>query len=106
MVPLKKNVEQRIDATPPASVWHNLQKRKENEGEEEVGFSSKLNMRISSDGGYHVLDEITHYTSDLRPTSKYLSKPSFGVLELARNSKCCGDLSNEEEKSHLCLLCS
>ncbi|KAL5175819.1 FT-interacting protein 1 [Glycine soja] len=72
-----KNVEQRIDATPPTSVWHNLQKRKENEGEEEVGFSSKLNMRISSDGGYHVLDEITHYTSDLRPTSKYLSKPSF-----------------------------
>ncbi|TKY49550.1 QUIRKY protein [Spatholobus suberectus] len=81
VVPLK-NVEQRIDATPPASVWYNLQKPKENEGEEEVRFSSKLNMRISLDGGYHVLDETTHYTSDLRPASKYLSKPSIGVLEL------------------------
>ncbi|KAK7323270.1 hypothetical protein VNO77_26735 [Canavalia gladiata] len=82
VVPLK-NVEQRIDATPPASVWYNLEKPKENEGEEvAVKFSSKLNMRISLDGGYHVLDEATNYTSDLRPASKYLSKPSIGVLEL------------------------
>jgi len=81
VVPLK-NVQKRTDATPPASVWYNLQMPKENKGEEKVKFSSKLNMRISLDGGYHVLDEATHYTSDVRPSSKNLCKPSIGVLEL------------------------
>ncbi|XP_027343043.1 FT-interacting protein 7-like [Abrus precatorius] len=81
VIPLK-NVQHRIDATPPASVWYNLHKPKENEGEEEIKFSSKLNMRISLDGGYHVLDEATQYSSDLRPSSKNLCKPSIGVLEL------------------------
>ncbi|KAL9324551.1 hypothetical protein ACSQ67_009408 [Phaseolus vulgaris] len=81
VVPLK-NVQQRTDATPPASVWYNLQKPKENKCDEKVKFSSKLNMRISLDGGYHVLDEATHYTSDVRPSSKSLCKPSIGVLEL------------------------
>ncbi|KAL2321234.1 hypothetical protein Fmac_030203 [Flemingia macrophylla] len=81
VVPLR-NVEQRVDATPPASVWYNLQKPKANEDEKEGHFSSKLNMRISLDGGYHVLDEATHYTSDVRPASRSLRKPSIGVLEL------------------------
>nr|KYP49297.1 Multiple C2 and transmembrane domain-containing protein 1 [Cajanus cajan] len=81
VVPLK-TVQQRIDATPPASVWYNLQKPKVNEEEKEGNFSSKLNMRISLDGGYHVLDEATHYTSDIRPSSRFLCKPSIGVLEL------------------------
>ncbi|KAK7364060.1 hypothetical protein VNO80_12407 [Phaseolus coccineus] len=81
VVPLK-NVQQRTDATPPACVWYNLQMPKENKCDEKVKFSSKLNMRISLDGGYHVLDEATHYTSDVRPSSKNLSKPSIGVLEL------------------------
>ncbi|GAU16349.1 hypothetical protein TSUD_116980 [Trifolium subterraneum] len=77
-----KDVERRIGATPTASVCYNLQKPKELEGEEEVKFSTRLNFRISLDGGYHVLDEATHYSSDLRPSSKYLNKPSIGVLEL------------------------
>ncbi|XP_058767148.1 FT-interacting protein 4-like [Vicia villosa] len=77
-----KDVERRIDATPTASVWYNLQKPKELEGDEDIKFSTKLNFRISLDGGYHVLDEATHYSSDLRPSSKYLNKPSIGVLEL------------------------
>ncbi|VAH54689.1 unnamed protein product [Triticum turgidum subsp. durum] len=34
------------------------------------------------DGGYHVLDESTNYSSDLRPTAKQLWKPSIGLLEL------------------------
>ncbi|XP_045825237.1 FT-interacting protein 3-like [Trifolium pratense] len=77
-----KDVERRIGATPTASVWYNLEKPKELEGGEEVKFSTRLNFRISLDGGYHVLDEATHYSSDLRPSSKYLNKPSIGVLEL------------------------
>lgn len=81
VIPLK-GVERRIDATPPASLWYNLEKPKELEGEEGVKFSSKLNLRVSLDGGYHVLDEATQYSSDLRPSSKQLCKPSIGVLEL------------------------
>lgn len=96
VVPLK-NVEQRIDAAPPSSKWYNLEQTKkvqegcektnkvnevEEEQKEQVKFSTKLNMRISLDGGYHVLDEATQYSSDLRPTSKKLSKPGIGVLEL------------------------
>ncbi|KAI9116479.1 hypothetical protein K1719_012646 [Acacia pycnantha] len=98
VVPLK-NVEQRIDAASPCSKWYNLEHQvkkgqegcgktnnKVNEGEEQqkeqVKFSTKLNMRISLDGGYHVLDEATQYSSDLRPASKKLSKPGIGVLEL------------------------
>ncbi|KAK8941230.1 hypothetical protein KSP39_PZI009835 [Platanthera zijinensis] len=45
-------------------------------------FSSRLHIRVSLDGGYHVLDESTHYSSDLRPTAKQLWKPSIGLLEL------------------------
>ncbi|KAK7243617.1 hypothetical protein RIF29_38423 [Crotalaria pallida] len=80
VVPLKE-VEKRIDARPPASMWYNLEKKPKDE-EEEAKFAGRLNVRISLDGGYHVLDEATHYTSDLRPSSKYLSIPGIGVLEL------------------------
>ncbi|KAH9705834.1 FT-interacting protein 3 [Citrus sinensis] len=41
-----------------------------------------VNTRICLEGGYHVLDESTHYSSDLRPTAKQLWKSSIGVLEL------------------------
>jgi hypothetical protein len=47
-----------------------------------VKFASKLNMRISLDGGYHVLDESTHYSSNLRPTEKLLWRPVIGVFHL------------------------
>ncbi|KAM0854492.1 hypothetical protein ACQ4PT_050380 [Festuca glaucescens] len=45
-------------------------------------FSSRLHLRLCLDGGYHVLDESTNYSSDLRPTAKQLWKPSIGLLEL------------------------
>ncbi|KAL3571983.1 hypothetical protein D5086_025887 [Populus alba] len=45
-------------------------------------FSSRLHLQVVLDGGYHVLDESTHYSSDLRPTAKQLWKPPIGVLEL------------------------
>ncbi|KAE9621480.1 hypothetical protein Lal_00042123 [Lupinus albus] len=81
VVPLK-DVEKRIDATPPACMWYNLQKKPNDEEEKEAKIAGRLNLRISLDGGYHVLDEATHYTSDLRPSSKYLCNPGIGVLEL------------------------
>ncbi|KAJ6820875.1 putative protein QUIRKY [Iris pallida] len=45
-------------------------------------FSSKIHLRIYLDLGYHVLDESTHYSSDLRPSEKNLRKPSIGILEV------------------------
>ncbi len=39
-------------------------------------------MRLSLDGGYHVMDESSKYISDTRPTAKQLWRPSLGVLEL------------------------
>lgn len=48
----------------------------------EEKFSSKIHLRVLIDGGYHVMDESTQYSSDLRPTMKQLWKNTIGVLEL------------------------
>ncbi|KAG5037164.1 hypothetical protein JHK86_018004 [Glycine max] len=61
-------------------------------------------MRISLDGGYHVLDEATHYTSDVRPSSKYLCKPSIGVLELGiLNAVGLSPMSKENRTDAFCV---
>ncbi|CAO2835651.1 unnamed protein product [Amaranthus hypochondriacus] len=64
--------------------WFNLQKPSTSnvEGEKKVKFASKLHARITLDGGYHVLNESTYYSSDLRPSLKQLWKSTVGVLEL------------------------
>ncbi|KAE9603216.1 hypothetical protein Lalb_Chr12g0208171 [Lupinus albus] len=61
-------------------MWHNLEKKPKDE--EEATFAGRLNVRISMDGGHHVLDEATHYTSDLRPSSKHLCSSGIDILEL------------------------
>uniref|UniRef100_A0A6N2K6D3 C2 domain-containing protein n=1 Tax=Salix viminalis TaxID=40686 RepID=A0A6N2K6D3_SALVM len=80
--PLILSVEDRI--APGKDEWHNLEKHVVLEGEKkkELKFASRIHMRICLEGGYHVLDESTHYSSDLRPTAKQLWKHSIGVLEL------------------------
>ncbi|KAI3826918.1 hypothetical protein L1987_00978 [Smallanthus sonchifolius] len=45
-------------------------------------LKSKIHIRVCLDGGYHVLDELTQYSSDLRATHRLLGSPSIGVLEL------------------------
>ncbi|KAL7083237.1 hypothetical protein ACP275_14G149000 [Erythranthe tilingii] len=82
-VPLA-TVERRADDRIIHSKWFNLQKPNTTEVEEpkKDKFSSRVHLRICLDGGYHVLDESTHYSSDLRPTAKQLWKPPIGVLEL------------------------
>ncbi|XWS59223.1 hypothetical protein CRYUN_Cryun08bG0103300 [Craigia yunnanensis] len=77
-------VDRRLDHKPVNSRWHNLEKHVIIEGEKkkETKFASRIHMRICLEGGYHVLDESTHYSSDLRPTAKQLWKSSIGVLEL------------------------
>ncbi|KAE8701664.1 outer envelope pore protein 16-3 [Hibiscus syriacus] len=75
-------VDRRLDHKPVNSRWHNLEKHVIIEGEKkkETKFASRIHMRICLEGGYHVLDESTHYSS--RPTTKQLWKSSIGVLEL------------------------
>ncbi|XP_077210398.1 FT-interacting protein 7 [Tasmannia lanceolata] len=79
-----QNVERRLDYKAVNTRWFNLEKHVIVDGEKkkETKFASRIHLRICLDGGYHVLDESTHYSSDLRPTAKPLWKPSIGVLEL------------------------
>ncbi|XP_047977864.1 FT-interacting protein 3 [Salvia hispanica] len=72
------NVERRLDEKGAVSRWYNLDTR---EGKA-VGFGCRVHLRASLEGGYHVLDEATVYSSDVRPTAKQLWKPSIGVLEV------------------------
>ncbi|EYU46304.1 hypothetical protein MIMGU_mgv1a001691mg [Erythranthe guttata] len=75
----------RLDNKPVLAKWHNLEKHAYVEGtttKKEAKFSSKIHLRISLDGGYHVMDESIYYSSDYRPSSKLLWKPSIGVLEV------------------------
>ncbi|XP_044494295.1 FT-interacting protein 3 [Mangifera indica] len=82
VIPLQY-VEKRLDHKPVNTRWFNLEKHVIVEGEKkEIKFASRLHMRICLEGGYHVLDESTHYSSDLRPTAKQLWKSNIGVLEL------------------------
>ncbi|KAM1359927.1 hypothetical protein ACFX11_046886 [Malus domestica] len=82
LIPLR-DVDKRIDATPATPKWYNLGTVEVVEGvPKEVKFASKIQIRVSLDGGYHVLDEPAHSTSDLRPTAKLLWRPPIGILEL------------------------
>ncbi|GAB2287019.1 FT-interacting protein 3 [Dionaea muscipula] len=84
MVPNLQYVQRRLDHRPVNTKWYNLEKYVIIDGEpkKEPKFASRIHLRICLDGGYHVLDESTHYSSDLRATAKPLWKPSIGVLEL------------------------
>ncbi|RXH76603.1 hypothetical protein DVH24_019491 [Malus domestica] len=88
-------VHRRYDHKPVNTSWHNLEKHVIIEGEKkkEIKFASRIHMRICLEGGYHVLDESTHYSSDLRPTAKPLWKSSIGVLETV-----VGDLATQGER--------
>ncbi|KAE8038136.1 hypothetical protein FH972_010676 [Carpinus fangiana] len=80
VIPLEDSMK-RVDNTPACSTWYNLV-QVGGDQREVMRFSSKLEMRISLDGGYHVLDEATNYSSDLMCTSKLLWRPAIGLLQL------------------------
>ncbi|XP_054811250.1 FT-interacting protein 3 [Prosopis cineraria] len=77
-------VQRRLDHKPVNTRWFNLERHAVVEGEQkkETKFASRIHLRVCLDGGYHVLDESTHYSSDLRPTAKQLWKSSIGILEV------------------------
>ncbi|KAL9672142.1 hypothetical protein QQ045_028390 [Rhodiola kirilowii] len=85
---LLNKIPRRLDNKPIPTQWFDLEKtssidldpsKKEKDKDK---FFSKLHLRICLEGGYHVFDESTHYSSDLRPTDKRLWKKPIGVLEL------------------------
>lgn len=80
-------VPQRLETgKPPDSRWHSLLRPSmaEEEGEKKIKekFTSKILLRVFIEAGYHVLDESTHFSSDLQPSSKHLRKSNIGILEL------------------------
>ncbi|OWM85085.1 FT-interacting protein 7 [Punica granatum] len=69
----------------PDPRWFNLHKPSsgsEEEKKKEAKFSSKICLGLCLESGYHVLDESTYFSSDFQSSSKFLRKPSIGILEL------------------------
>lgn len=87
VVPLTK-VDKRADDRIIFSRWYDLEESMSSAMDGEQGkkendmFSSRLHLSICLDGGYHVFDESTYHSSDLRPTSRQLWKKPVGILEL------------------------
>ncbi|KAG8389664.1 hypothetical protein BUALT_Bualt01G0002400 [Buddleja alternifolia] len=82
-----RDVPQRIEtAKLPDPRWFALKKpsmaEEEGEKKKELKFASRILVRLCIDSGYHVLDESTHFSSDLQPSSKHLRKPGIGILEI------------------------
>ncbi|KFK42758.1 hypothetical protein AALP_AA1G035600 [Arabis alpina] len=73
-------VERRTGDNPVGSRWFTLDNG--NNSNNNSRFGSRIHLRLSLDGGYHVLDEATMYSSDVRPTAKELWKPQVGLLEI------------------------
>ncbi|KAG6658700.1 FT-interacting protein 7 [Carya illinoinensis] len=71
------SIERRIDdQTEPKSRWFNLV------GDENRPYMGRIHLRVCLEGGYHVLDEAAHVTSDVRASSKRLAKAPIGLLEV------------------------
>ncbi|XP_043707206.1 protein QUIRKY [Telopea speciosissima] len=76
------SIEQRVDERPVASKWLVLEGGGGGGGGGGGSYCGRINLRLCLEGGYHVLDEAAHLSSDFRPTAKQLWKPPIGILEL------------------------
>ncbi|KNA21941.1 hypothetical protein SOVF_037740 [Spinacia oleracea] len=73
------SVERRTDdRAQPKSRWFNLV----GEDEKSKPYAGRIHLRTCIEGGYHVLDEAAHVTSDVRASAKQLAKPPIGFLEV------------------------
>ncbi|KAG6406934.1 hypothetical protein SASPL_134551 [Salvia splendens] len=86
LIPVRE-VPHRIETSKlPEPRWLALQKPskvdEDGEKKKEVKFASRILLRICIDAAYHVLDESTHFSSDLQLSSKHLRKPSIRTLEV------------------------
>ncbi|KAI9109198.1 hypothetical protein K1719_019821 [Acacia pycnantha] len=85
-IPLK-NADKRLDGAPSVAKWYNLERPSnitEVENNARAIISSKLNMRLSLDGGYHLFDEDPCFSSDLNPTVKKLWRSNIRTFELGK----------------------
>lgn len=89
-IPLS-TVHKRTNHRPVDARWYDLEREKDlKEVAHDVAdkikgnskFMSRILLTLCLEGGYHVLDESTHYCSDTRPTDKRLWKPPVARLEL------------------------
>ncbi|MBA0576482.1 hypothetical protein Golob_027772 [Gossypium lobatum] len=64
------------DKTEPKSRWFNLV------GAENKPYAGRIHVRACLEGGYHVLDEAAHVTSDVQAAAKQLAKPLIGLLDV------------------------
>ncbi|CAO2820946.1 unnamed protein product [Amaranthus hypochondriacus] len=73
------SIERRSDdRAQPKSRWFNLV----GEDEKSNSYAGRIHIRTCIEGGYHVLDEAAHVTSDVRASAKQLAKPPIGLLEV------------------------
>ncbi|ESW23802.1 hypothetical protein PHAVU_004G076600 [Phaseolus vulgaris] len=71
-------IERRTDdKTEPKSRWFNLSSE-----DQSRSYTGRIHVRVCLEGGYHVIDEAAHVTSDVRPSAKQLAKPPIGLLEV------------------------
>ncbi|KAF3796132.1 QUIRKY protein [Nymphaea thermarum] len=71
---MEKRMDDRLE---PRSKWFNLSS--DDAGKQ---YAGRIHVRACLEGGYHVLDEATYVTSDVRATAKQLWKPPIGSLEV------------------------
>ncbi|WCJ43550.1 C2 calcium/lipid-binding plant phosphoribosyltransferase family protein [Euphorbia peplus] len=71
------SIERRTDdRTQAKSRWFNLV------GDDNKPYTGRIHVRVCLEGGYHVLDEAAHVTSDVRASAKQLAKAPIGLLEV------------------------
>ncbi|KAL8166966.1 hypothetical protein V2J09_008465 [Rumex salicifolius] len=84
LVLMLPSVRRRPDDKNVSATWYMLQRPSLDDFTKvkKDRFSSRMQLRVSLDGGYHVIDESTYYSSDLRPSMKQLWKSGVGLLEV------------------------
>ncbi|KAL0544664.1 hypothetical protein IC582_019782 [Cucumis melo] len=77
-IPLTE-IERRVDDRKVTARWCTLAGVVDEKGS---SYKGRIQVRLCFDGGYHVMDEAAHVSSDYRPTARQLWKPSVGVIEI------------------------
>lgn len=73
------DIERRVDDRKVTARWCTLVGLVDEKGS---SYKGRIQVRLCFDGGYHVMDEAAHVSSDYRPTARQLWKPPVGVIEI------------------------
>ncbi|CAN4092533.1 unnamed protein product [Withania somnifera] len=76
---LLSTIERRVDDRNVASRWFTFY---QDPNKEKRVYKGRIQLRLCFDGGYHVMDEAAHVSSDYRPTARQLWKAPIGTVEL------------------------